>query len=752
MNRFFKRIKRGLSLVVFISVVGPMAVAEAPSIIPAPVTAEWKGTTIDLTRGLKLTDRRVNKTDDLFLFKKFLESQQITLDGDVPLIINAYDEKQPAEGYKLKVCPSGIEVTAADAPGVFYALQTVQQMIESEKAPRLAQGDVVDYPRFAYRGMHLDVGRHWFPLEDIYQFIDYLAMHKLNRFHWHLTEDQGWRLEIKKYPKLTEVGAVRKSTPKRGNRNQLDGVPYGPYFYTQAEAKAVVAYAAQRHITVIPEIELPGHSVAALAAYPNLGCTGGLYEVRCFWGVEEDVYCAGNEEVFEFLEDVLTEVLAIFPSKYIHIGGDECPKTRWAKCPKCLKRIADEKLHDTHHLQSYFINRIGRFLEAQGREFIGWDEILEGGLPKGAIVMSWRGLAGGVAAVKNGNEAILTPNHPYYFDHYQADPKAEPEAIGGLATLQQVYEFEPMPGGLTLDQQKLIKGVQANCWTEYMPTFQQVEYMVLPRMAALAESAWSPAVQKSWPSFESRLPLQLSRYAAMGANFRVPAPFASQDLLVMEDEWTVNFSPSGLETTIVYTLDGTEPTEGSPQFAADQSSVVLKAGTTLKARTILKNGGASQVAVITTRKPKWHQPAAVEPTRGGVKYQLFKGHFRSVEHFNKALTQEAKVTSGFDIPKDAPADYFALTFEGWVEVKEKGVYTFYTQSDDGSCLWVGDQLVVNNDGPHGPQVRNGQVALEPGWHAIRVTYAELDGGATLRVYMGTNPDEVDFIKPDQLGY
>lgn len=432
------------------------------------------------------------------------------------------------EAYKIKVTPKAAVVTAKEGKGLFWGVQSLIQLLPTATSRTADLNDGVDWeipacvisdkPRFDYRGMHLDVGRHIFPVESIKKYIDYLAMHKINTFHWHLTEDQGWRIEIKKYPKLTEVGAWRGPADNR----------YGG-FYTQEEIKDIVKYATDRYITVIPEIELPGHSVAAVAAYPELSCRGEQVPVRTAWGVSRDVYCAGNEQVFTFLEDVLTEVLELFPSTYIHIGGDECPKKRWKECPKCQERIKNEGLKNEHELQSYFVQRVEKFLNSKGRKLIGWDEILEGGLSSTATVMSWRGTKGGIKAVKAGNDAIMTPNHTFYFDHYQVkglsrnNPGSEPKAIGGFSDLPKVYNYEVIPEELTEEEAKRVKGGQANCWTEYMPTFSQVEYMVLPRMSALAETLWTPVERKDYDfSFTRRMRAQYERYGYMGANYRAP--------------------------------------------------------------------------------------------------------------------------------------------------------------------------------------------------------------------------------------
>ena len=438
------------------------------------------------------------------------------------------------ERYEMEVNSRRILITGDDEAGVFYGIQTLRQLLPYElelgstkqnlSNVRIRGVYIEDYPQFSYRGMHLDVGRHFFDVEFIKKYLDLMALHKMNTFHWHLTEDQGWRLEVKKYPLLTEVGAWRKETLiGHGSRPPFvfDGTPYGGY-YTQDEVREIVAYAAERHITVIPEIEMPGHALAALAAYPELGCTGGPYEVETRWGIFEDAFCAGNDYTFEFLENVLLEVIDLFPSRYIHIGGDECLKNRWKECSRCQARIRDEGLADEEELQSYFIKRIEDFLLSKGRNIIGWDEILEGGLAPQATVMSWRGMQGGIEAAKLGHDVIMTPVSHCYFDFYQADPSTQPLAIGGFLTLRQVYTFNPVPPQLTPDQAKHILGGQGNVWTEYIPTSDHVEYMAFPRAVALAEVLWTPRQKLDYDHFLIRLNNHFNMLDALNINYFRP--------------------------------------------------------------------------------------------------------------------------------------------------------------------------------------------------------------------------------------
>ncbi len=414
--------------------------------------------------------------------------------------------KKLQENYQLEISKHNISISAPSNTGIFYGIQTMLQLFplkpsETITLPCLL---IVDQPVYSWRGMHLDVCRHFFPKAYIKRYIDYLAMYKMNTFHWHLTEDQGWRIEIKKYPKLTEIGAWRKGSMIGHYSDQkIDSIKYGG-FYTQDDIREIVKYAQDRHITVVPEIELPGHSLAALAAYPEYSCQGGPFEVAKTWGVFDDVYCP-KEQTFTFLEDILTEVMDLFPSPYIHIGGDECPKLRWKNCTNCQSILKKEGLLNEHELQSYFIKRIEKFINARGRNIIGWDEILEGGLAPNAAVMSWRGTQGGIDAAKQSHYVVMSPGSHCYFDHYQGDPKNEPIAIGGYTPIEKVYAYNPTPSELLPNESKYILGAQGNVWTEYINEPKNVDYMAMPRMAALSEVVWGTADIKQYKNFQHRL-------------------------------------------------------------------------------------------------------------------------------------------------------------------------------------------------------------------------------------------------------
>ena len=479
------------------------------------------------------------------------------------------------EAYQLKVDANQVIISSPSEAGVFYGIQTLRKAVDVAEGSNveLPAVEIKDQPRFSYRGMMLDVGRHFFSMDEIKTYIDMMALHNINRFHWHLSEDQGWRIEIKKYPKLTEIGSMRKETVIGHNSGKYDGKPYGG-FYTQEQAKEIVAYAAERYITVIPEIDLPGHMQAALAAYPELGCTGGPYEVWTQWGVSDNVLCAGNDQTIQFIKDVLAEIVEIFPSEYIHVGGDECPKVKWSTCPKCQARIkalglkSDNKHTKEERLQSYVIHEAEEFLNSKGRKMIGWDETLEGGLAPNATVMSWRGEAGGIEAAKQHHDVVMTPNTYLYFDYYQSkDTETEPMAIGGYLPIERVYSYEPMPKSLSPEEQKYIVGVQANLWTEYIPDFKQVQYMVLPRMAALSESQWCAPEKKNYEAFLQRVSRLVNIYAKNGWNYATHIFDVMLDLKPNTETGTLDAVARTIDNApIYYTLDGSEPTTASEKY------------------------------------------------------------------------------------------------------------------------------------------------------------------------------------------
>ena len=613
------------------------------------------------------------------------------------------DESLPAEGYELNVDGEGIEVRASQFPGFLYALQSLGQLLPAavygtEPAPDAAWEvpcvKIADAPRFAYRGMHLDVARHFFSVDEVKRYIDVMAIHKLNTLHWHLTDDQGWRIEIKRYPELTAVGSIRKATVVRKEWGTYDDTPYGG-FYTQDEIRDVVEYAADRGVTVIPEIDLPGHMLAALTAYPELGCTGGPYEVWGRWGVADDVLCPGREKTFEFLEGVLTEVMELFPSEYIHIGGDECPKVRWEKCPRCQAKIRQLGLKDDgehtaeHYLQSYVTDRIGKFLAQHGRRIIGWDEILEGRAPSDAVVMSWRGSEGGIAAAKLGHDVIMTPNSHFYFDYYQSlDTDAEPFGIGVYIPMEQVYSYDPAFPELTPEQQKHILGVQANLWTEYVLSDEHLEYMLLPRLAALSEVQWCLPETKDWNRFIGSFRMD-KIYSQLGYEF-------AKHIFGVTASYAVDPEKGGVVMTLTtqggapirYTLDGSDPTASSPLYKAP---VTIGESCTFKAAA-LREGMQTPVYTrkfdfnkATGRRIALNAAPTLKYTYGGASL-LVDGYRGGPVYSNGAWIGFLNEPLDVTIDMQGAKPYSAVTVESLVE---KGEWVFPPSSvgvylsDDG---------------------------------------------------------------------
>lgn len=506
-------------------------------VIPVPVKAQVRTGQFIINEQTVIVDRNGREQAAIDFFNHYLEKyygfklHTAKKPGKNSIVLSTRTFiKAPdnPERYTLTVTPAFINIAGDGNAGTFYGLQTLIQLLPVEKSASLTIPAVAieDYPRFKYRGAMLDVARHFFDVDYVKKFIDLLALHKINTFHWHLTDDQGWRIEIKKYPKLTEVGGCRNGTitgryPGTGN----DGEKYCGY-YTQEQVKEIVQYAHDRFITVIPEIELPGHASAAIAAYPQLSCfpdepthaakntawhgDSTNKNVQQAWGVFEDVYCPG-EYTFNFLQDVLDEVINLFPSKYVHIGGDECPKEAWKRSAFCQKLIKENNLKDEHGLQSYFVQRIEKYLNGKGKAMIGWDEILEGGLAPNATVMSWRGEKGGIEAAKQKHDVIMTPNSYVYLDYSQRK-KEDSVTIGGYLPLQKVYSFNPVPKELSADEARYILGAQANLWSEYIHYPSKVEYMIFPRLTALSEVSWSPLKNKNWEQFKTRLQTQFKRY------------------------------------------------------------------------------------------------------------------------------------------------------------------------------------------------------------------------------------------------
>ncbi|HXI00240.1 MAG TPA: family 20 glycosylhydrolase [Sphingobacteriaceae bacterium] len=696
------------------------------------------------------SDRRVAE-----LFRDFLKDNYFL---DLPVakafiqapkaIINfsslPYQGTNP-EGYTLSILPNQINVSGRDA-GLFYGMETLMQMLplQKEAAPKISCAQITDEPRYKYRGLHLDVGRHMFPVPFIKKYIDLIAYYKLNTFHWHLTEDQGWRIEIKKYPKLTRVGGFRDQTLIGHYHDRIpqyyDGTPYGGY-YTQEEVKDIVAYAALKYVNVIPEIEMPGHSLAALTAYPQLGCGDDLanFKVSERWGVFHDIFCAGKEDTFNFLQDVLTEVMMLFPSQYIHIGGDEAPKTRWEKCKYCQKRIADNNLKDEHQLQSYFIQRIERFVNSKGRKIIGWDEILEGGLAPNATVMSWRGVSGGIAAAKMQHDAIMSPGSHMYFDHYQGNAVQEPVTIHGLSTLEHAYSYNPTPVNLAPEFQKYIIGVQANVWTEYMKTPAKVEYMILPRILSLSEIAWTLPEKKNFTEFsEQRVPRHLARIDQTKTHYRVPVAIGAKDTTIIRSGYTLDLKAPVEGAKIYYTINGYLPRETDQIYEAPVQIIIPQnERRIIKTMVITPSGKRSAVTTTIVSNESPLKPVNPMWRRPGIQYYYIPGEVDLASNLDSTRAEERGIVTQIDLSKGRnKVRSYGMIFNGYINIGQSGIYTFSTLSDDGSQLLIDDMVVVDNDGKHTAFELTGAVNLSAGFHKIQVRSFQIGGQSELKVFMG----------------
>lgn len=626
-----------------------------------------------------------------------------------------YQSELGHEAYKLVVTPKHVVIKASDAAGFFYGVQSLKQLLPLSIFTQKSVANekwvlpcikINDAPRFQYRGMLLDVGRHFFSVEEIKKYIDILSIHKINTFHWHLTEDQGWRIEIKRYPKLTQIGSIRKKTMIGKEWNTFDTTPYGGY-YTQDQIRDIVAYASDRAITIIPEIDLPGHMMGALASYPELGCTGGPYDVSGQWGVRDDVLCVGKDSTFTFIENVLDEVLALFPSNYIHIGGDECPKVRWEQCPACQVKIkelgfkSDKKHKAEHYLQSYAISRVEKFLNSRGRQIIGWDEILEGGLAPNATVMSWRGMDGGIEAARQRHDVIMTPNSHVYFDHYQSlDYQQEPLSIGGYSNVERVYSLEPVPSALKGGKRKYVIGVQGNLWTEYIADNAHLEYQLLPRLAALSEVQWTKPENKKWTKFLERMDYATQLYGGMGYNF-------AKHIFDIEGQYLVNPKRECVEATlktqgdrpIYYTLDGTGPSENSQLYTAPiqiTKTSTLKAMVkrdNVKARVLTKEFSFNKVTgkkieLNTKPKDKYRFGGAsvlVDGLRGDLNYASGRWIGYCDEPFDATIdfvtpTSISSVKMGVYVSKPE-----------WIFPPTK--YSIYVSTDGKHFTLAGEQII-----------------------------------------------------------
>lgn len=710
---------------------------EPLSMIPKPAVLETKEGVFLLSKvtGFAIDSAFGSAAEASAMFNGFMGKHYgITLDtqwqqqADNNVIIAERDSLiENPEAYRLEVRTDAVRIVAGDDAGLFYAFQTLMQLIYPSH--QLMKGKIAipcinisDTPQYKWRGMHLDVCRHFFPKEFIFKMLDAMAMHKLNTFHWHLTDDQGWRIEIEKYPALATVAAWRDET-LIGHGSETpwvyDGTRHGGY-YTKQDVRDVVEYAARLHINVLPEIEMPGHAVAALQAYPELSCAGGPVPPFNRWGVSEDVFCAGKEETYEFLEGVLSEVAELFPYEYIHIGGDECPKVKWEQCPDCQKKIAENKLKDEHELQSYLVRRMEAFLATKGKKIIGWDEILEGGIAENAAVMSWRGHSGGIQAANMGHDVVMTPHSFVYLDYYQSEYN-EPLSIGGMLPLEKVYSIDIMPTEIAEDKRHHIIGAQANLWTEYIADESHVEYMAFPRLAALAEALWTPREQLDYQDFERRMAAQYARYDAMDINYRVPYPQGYEAInLVTEDRVSVELKNGIPGSEIFYTTDGSEPDMKSELYSGpltiESADEII-----LKSVTRMPEGRLSAVMTGTFRKTGLKEATSLESLNPGLRFRLYRGEFDSVTEIS-GEADSAGIVTAIRIPAGSPAENFGVVMEGYIMVPADGIYTFYTGSDDGVRIYLDDELIVDGDLVHHGITNEGRSALKAGMHRLTVSY------------------------------
>lgn len=744
-----KKLFPAIALMATMSMGQVPALAADINVIPIPVKVSEQRGEFTLPQNINIqynTDE--GKAIAGYLANKLKTSTGYTVNvgnkkGNVTISINP-KLKMHDEGYQLQVTAKGVNIKAKTGKGAFYGMQTFLQLLPAEvESANVVKGvkwvaqccNIDDYPRFGYRGFHLDPCRHFITVENVKKQIDLMASLKVNTMHFHLTEDQGWRIEIKKYPKLTSIGSIRK---------EGDGSYYGG-FYTQEQIKDIVSYAAKRYITVIPEVDLPGHMMAAISAYPELSCKGEQWSLRTVWGVEDIVMCPGKELMFNYLDDVFKEMVPLFPGKYFHIGGDECPKTSWKTCPTCQKRIADEHLQgDDKHtaeqkLQSYVIKRVEKMLEKYGKSIIGWDEILEGGLSENATVMSWRGIDGGIEAAKQGHDVIMTPGSGgMYLDWYQGDPRIEPITIPSASfPMSNTYGFDPVPDVIReAGLGKHVLGVQCNNWSEYMYSNAKMEYMMYPRSLAMAEVAWSPLSRKNYTDFCKRLDANVVRLDQRHVNYHIPLPeqpFGSCDKVIITKDTDLTFTTTR-PMKMVYTLDGTKPTPTSTVYT---QPIKVTTDCVLNIATVLPSGKMSRIRNIVIEKRGFTPAVQVKDVKPGLEMKRIKGYFKHVRELDMADgTWENSIINGLEDVKIKQADdartlrgenCYAAIAEGYINVPEDGVYFVSSRTDQ---IWIDNKLVIDNSGEvKGVSHRDNCVALAKGLHPVKYIFiANITGG------------------------
>ncbi|WP_312348720.1 family 20 glycosylhydrolase [Stenotrophomonas acidaminiphila] len=729
----------------------PATAPTPPSVVPLPARMEVQpgryrpGATLRIaTQGdpARVDALRVLAGDILqAAWQRPLDTAGSRAPADLTLTLDADAGANP-DGYTLRVDERGIRLRAAGDAGLFHGLQTLRQLL-ADGGDGIAHVTIDDAPRFAWRGLHLDVARHLFPMDYIKRQLELMARYKFNVLHWHLTDDQGWRLEIKRYPKLTEVGAWRAQTAlhRRDGRITYDGTRYGG-FYTQAQAREIVEYARRLHITVVPEIEMPGHTVAVQAAYPELACTPGPFQVRVDWGVDDNVVCPG-EATFTFIENVLDEVMAIFPSEYIHLGGDEAPIVRWQQSPLAQEIIRREGLKDEHALQGWFMRRVERYLQQHGRRMLAWDEMLAGDPAKSTTIMAWRSIGEGIEAARRGHDVVMTPVSYSYFDYCQSRAADEPYCPQYLP-LRQVYAFEPVPAQLTPAQAAHVRGGQANLWTEHIRTPQAAEYMLWPRALAMSEVLWSARDRRDWDDFAARLGPQLAALGRMGVNYRVPEVLGLDgDVLTLASTATLALRSPLDDTAIVVTTDGSEPTADSPRYAGPLALDLAQGPVQVAARLLTADGrlGPTMRAgyARTTLQPA--AAASDGARRPGLQRDYFEALVQKTDDLPGTRPTRSDTADVIDLPDFARQERFGLRYRGVVRVPTDAVYRFSLASDDGARLWLDDTVVIDRDGPQSPGTTHGSRALARGAHGFELRYFQGGGDRVLALQVSVDSGE-----------
>jgi hexosaminidase len=712
-------------------------------IVPTPVSVRLGAGHFTLARSVTVRASSADAATAEFLRAHLREtwrqgaSTGAASSGTITLT-SAGSDALPPEGYRLAISPTSVTIVGRGA-GLFYGVQSLLQLIPANPHTpvELPVAVVEDHPRFAYRGMHLDVSRHFFSVDEVKRYIDVMAAYKLNNFHWHLTDDNGWRVEIKKYPRLTQVGGFRAQTTIGHyfdrNPQWYDATRHGG-FYTQDEIRDVVRYAAARHVNIVPEIEMPGHATAAIAAYPELGCEPDRpLRVAETFGVWTSVFCP-TETTFTFLQNVLSEVVELFPSTYIHVGGDETPKDAWKRSAFAQQLIRDKQLKDEHGLQSYFVQRIESFLSTKGRRIIGWDEILEGGLAPNATVMSWRGEEGGIAAAREKHDVIMASsrNHLYFND--RPTSRSDVEALRAAETLRDLYAYDPVPSVLTAEEAAHVKGVTGAIWTEYVRTPARLEYTLLPRMLALSEIAWTPLARKDYARFtERQLPRQLARLDAAGYEYRVPVAIGPVDTLMQGNRFTVNLRSPVEGARIYWTIDGYPASETDELYTAPFTFDIPE-GQQRELQTVVVTPTNRKSRV--TRTVMYNRPQPENNPFGVVRaleYRVFKGPIADLGTMDRSTSLGGDTASTFDLSRmRAKSQSFGVVYIGQLALDLDGTYTFELSSTGRARLYIDDKLTVDNPGGATETVRSGQFTGLRGLRRIRVLYAE-DRPGTLSV-------------------